>query len=209
MEQELNKSSGTISLELSGVNIEFPFQTSGDRIYIEVGNWPLLLIDEVVRKFQEFVTYSKKNLNRTVILTGRRVGQCQLRPDLRDVYTGLPDDFTIDMAYGMSLRQKPERIKINGEDFDIVSLSEIGARKAASIGGWRKDVTGGIYLGTAPGRESDVVDFYLISLTLGGEKSANEWAMSYELKEFVKTKLPDRYEQMKASGIFDNIIWSE
>ena len=203
MEQLLNRSSGTFSLDASGVNIEFPFQASEDRIYVDIG--PLLIIDEAVKKLKEFITYSKKNLHKKVILSGRRVGQCQLKPDLCDIYTGLPDDFTIDKSYGLSLAQKPARINIKGVDFDIVSLSEIGARKGASILGWQKDINGKIVLGPALGRDPDVVDFYLISLTFDGEKSANAWAMSYGLEEFVKTKLPVIYEIMKAKGFFDNI----
>ena len=193
----MNKSSGTINFEVQGANIEFSFQTSGDRMYIDVGDWSVLLLDKMVQKLAELVSYSKKNLNRTVILSGRGVGQCQLRPDLRDIYTGLPDDFTIDMAYGMSLRQEPERIKINGVDFDIVALSETCLRKMASILQWQKGV-----IGPDPGREPDVVDYYLILLTLTNEREANEWARSYRLEEFVKTELPDKYEQMKARGIF-------
>lgn len=204
MERQLNKSSGTISLDMSGVNIEFASQTSGDRVYIDVGNWSLL-VDEIVQKLKELVSHSKKKLNRKVILSGRRIGQCQLRPDLYDIYTGLSDDFTIDMAYGMSLRQKPERIKINGVDFDIVALSEIGSRKSASILGWHKGVKEVLEVSPTPGREPDVVDFYLISLTLNGEESANKWAMGYGFEEFVKTKLPDIYEKMKTKGFFDNI----
>jgi hypothetical protein len=192
---------GIVTFEVQGVNIKFPCRISGDREYIDVGDMSLLFVDEIAQGFGRLVKRMKKDFRGGVILSGRGVGQCQLRPDLRDIYTGLPDDFTIDMAYGIRLKQKPARIKINGVDFSIVALSEIGARKMASILGWHRGEGGELEVSPTLGREPDVVDYYLISLTLGGEKSANEWAMSYGLEEFVKTKLPDRYGQMKARGL--------
>ena len=178
----------------------FPFQRTDTAIYLFVDS-PSVFVDyDVVKDFKNCIVQLARNAGGLVILSGRVLGCLWLREDLRDLYTGLPDDFTIEGAYGMRLKQKPERIKINGVDFDIVSLSEIGLRKSASILGWQKGVKG-LEFGPDPGREPDVVDFYLILLTLTSEKEANEWAISYRLEEFVKTKLPDIYEKMKASKI--------
>jgi hypothetical protein len=192
---------GTVTFEVQGVSIKFPCQISGDREYIDTGDGSLLFVDEIAQGFGRLVKRMKKDFRGGVILSGRWVGQCQLRPDLRDIYTGLPDDFTIDMAYGIRLKQKPARIKINGVDFSIVALSEIGARKMASILQFHRSEDGKPEIRPALGRELDMVDYYLINLTFNGEKVASDWARTANFEGFLKTKLPDMYERMKARGL--------
>ena len=178
----------TIVVNTSNDSFSFSIQVSGERVYVDVGDWSLL--GSVGPQLGGFACNLRIQKNLVLVLSGKRVGQIQLRPDLQEFYTGLPDDFTIGMSYGQPLKWQLEKVKIFGVDFYLVSLYEIFLRKNDSISRIYPD-----RIGPPLGREADVVDHYIIMLTLD-KKKAQKWALGYGLDNYVKKHLPDKYEQI-------------
>ena len=191
---------GEVTLNVTGVNVAYNYQIVGDRMYLSLDKrGPFILGDAMVSELGELVKETKRREGLRVILAGRLPAVWQLRPDLEEFYVGLPDDYRVEGAYGISARKKPVRIKLGKVDFDMVSLAETGARKMASILGWRKDESGSITCAPAEGRETDVSDYYLITLTLLGAEEADKGAAPWN--SYLKTKLPDLHARMRAAGL--------
>jgi hypothetical protein len=78
-------------------------------------------------------------------------------------------------SYGMLHYEKPVRIEYPGiGDIDMMTLSEMGKRKAQSILRWQEGT-----FAPYEYRTKDIVDFYVIDYTFRGEDAANAWAKSY------------------------------
>lgn len=198
--KKLSQGFGEVTLNVTGANVAYTYQIVGDRMYLSLDRrGPFIFGDTMFSELGKLVDLMKHRDGLRVILAGRLPAVCQLRPDLEKFYVGLPDDYRVEGMYGISARKEPLRITLGKVDFDMVSLAETGIRKAASILGLRKDENGGLTFGPAEGRESDVFDNYLITLTLLGAEEANKKAAP--MWPHWKTKLPDLYARMRASGL--------
>ena len=96
--------------------------------------------------------------------------EVQLRPDLVQYYRkycSYEVDTISDMAYGIELREPPERFKnFKGETAEVMSLVEWCKRKMlTSCLGWQNDYKGK-RIGPAVGYEGDVVCVILALVTL-------------------------------------------
>jgi len=200
--KKLSQGFWEVTLNVTGVNVAYVCQTVGDRMYLRVdkGGPFALWGDDMVSELRKLVDSMKRREGLRVILAGRLPAVWQLRPDLSEFYTGLPDDYRFEGVFGISPRKEPARITLGKVDFDMVSLAETGVRKAmASIMGWRKDESGNLTSAPAEGRETDVSDYYLITLTLLGAEAADKAAAPNS--SYWKTKLPDLYARMRAAGL--------
>jgi hypothetical protein len=199
--KKLSEGFWEVTLNVTGVNVAYTCQTVGDRAYLSLDKrGPFTILgDDMVSELKKLVDVMKRREGLKVILAGRLPALWQLRPDLSEFYTGLPDDYRVEMAWGKSLREKPARIKLGKVDFDIVSLAETALRKTASIMQMRVDESGSPTFAPAEGRETDVSDLYLITLTFFGAELAD--AQAKLRSSYWKTKLPELYSRMRAAGL--------
>jgi hypothetical protein len=194
---------GEVTLNVSGINVRVPYQIVGDQMYLILDrSGPFAFGDAIVSELGKLVKEMKRRKGLRVILAGRLPAMWQLRPDLKKFYVGLPDDYRVEGVHGISVKKElPVKIKLGKIDFDIVSLAETLIRKTASILQWRTDENGSFTFAPAEGRETDVSDFYLIILTLQGAEKADKWAADSKWIAYWKTKLPDLYARMRATGL--------
>jgi len=225
--KKLSQGFGEVTLKTTVVDVVFTYQIVGDRMYLYLDKGGALFVlgaselgkleegpkgtpdrivssekvymDAVGSELGKFVDAMKRREGLRVILAGTLPAVWQLRPDLKKFYVGLPDDYRVEGVHGMSARKKPVRIKLGKVDFDMVSLAETYVRKTASILSWRKDESGNLTFAPADGRETDVSDHYLITLTLLGAEEADKEAA--EWGSYWKTKLPGLYARMRAAGL--------
>jgi hypothetical protein len=198
--KKLSQGFWEVTLNVTGVNIVYTCQTVGDRMYLYLDKrGPFIFEDAMVSELEKLVKVMQHREGLRVILAGRLPAVWQLRPDLEEFYVGLPDDYRVEGVFGISARKEPVIIKLGKVDFDMVSLAETYARKSASILEWRPDETGSIIFRPAEGRETDVSDCYLITLTFLGAEEADK--MAAEWGSFLKTKLPDLYARMRAASL--------
>jgi len=201
--KKLSEGFWEITLNVTGVKVGYTCQTVEDRMYLYVDKrGPFALFgDDMFSELKKLVDSMKHHEGLRVILAGRLPAVCQLRPDLEEFYFGLPDDYRVKGLYGIDIPNKPVRIKLGKVDFDMVSLLETSMRKSASI----MQLRGGKF-GPAPGREPDVVDSYLITLSMFGEEMARAWAKAnYDFGDLTKTKFPDLYARMRAAGLLAGV----
>jgi hypothetical protein len=198
--KKLSQGFWEVTLNVTGVKVAYTCQTVGDRLYLFLDKrGPFIFGDAMISELGKLVNSMKSREGLKVILAGRLPAVCQLRPDLEKFYVGLPDDYRVEGVYGTSARKEPVRIALGKVEFDMVSLAETGLRKTTSILGLRKEKNGSLTFGPAEGRETDMSDCYLITLTLlGAEKADKSAALN---STYWKTKLPDLYTRMRAVGL--------
>ena len=197
---EIPKGFGEVTLNVTGVNVKYSYQTVGDRMYLSLDKrGPFIFGSDMISELKKLVDIMKYREGLKVILAGKLPAVWQMKPNVSEFYTGLPDDYRVEGLYGTSARKEPVRITLSKVEFDLVSLAETGIRKTASILELRKDKNGNITFGPAKGRETDVSDVYLITLTLLGAEAANKKAVADKI--YWQTRLMDLYARMRVAGL--------
>jgi len=83
-------------------------------------------------------------------------------------------------AYGFTFRESPVTIEYEGiGKLKMMTLSESGKRKMASILEWRANDAGQLSVSPPAHRVKDIVDYYVVLRSFKGQTIADEWAKVY------------------------------
>jgi len=164
--------------------------------HIDIGDGIYLNMPKVVDLLEK--------AGKDLILCGPVVTKIQMRSDLREYYTGLPDNYDIPMFLGEKLSDPPIKLPLEhnsqGKEVEMysVSFTETLKRKHESV--MRLNPSTGRW---APktGREADILDCYLLLLNaayVDSSPSRIEYASQFGnyFKESIREFFPEYYEDM-------------
>ncbi len=222
----------TKNFNIGGSVCAFHYQATSRGTFVFVHD-EFVFRDMIIKDFEKFLKYFG-----APILCGRAVESWWVRPDVRHLYFGMPDDFTVDMAWGKRLGQSPIAVKVTSEGeiilsperarkargtvFVVVSPREVLARKTVSITGWWGKGGGSQFL---PTRKSGYIEYQqgyvgppperktdlidcYLLMLTINEKRANKMARLYGLVELLKTEYADLYEELQVRNLLTPNIFT-
>lgn len=189
------------------LRISYAFQRTAFRIYLDIKDGGTLRIPRVIDVLERALEWIEKREGCQVLLCGPAVTQIQLRSDLREYYTGLPDNYDIGMFMGNHLSEAPIKIPLgkNSQGKEVekncVSFAETSKRKQASV--MSLDTSTGKFR-PKTGREADILDCYLLLLTGASiDSRLGEYTSQFKdcFKEAIRESFPEHYEAMVKSSL--------